>query len=256
METDARRWIEALRNSQNRLAVVLGPLGPDQLTGPSYDTDWTIAQVLSHLGSQAEIFQLFLDAALAGEQAPGSEVFGPIWDTWNAKPPILQAADGLQAGEDQVVWLEARTDGDLALMRLDLFGMDLDAAGLARMRLAEHAVHTWDVAVALDSAAVISADAVALLVDTADQLLGRLARPQGVDLSVQVTTHRPERVFHLVVTGESVTLGPWDSGTVEAELELPAEAFLRLVYGRLDPAHTPEGIKGELGPLRRLFPGF
>ena len=29
---------------------------------PSYDTEWSVGQVLSHLGSQAEIFELFLDA--------------------------------------------------------------------------------------------------------------------------------------------------------------------------------------------------
>ena len=31
---------------------------PDQLRAQSYDDDWTIAQVLSHLGSGAEIGEL------------------------------------------------------------------------------------------------------------------------------------------------------------------------------------------------------
>jgi Protein of unknown function (DUF998) len=30
--------------------------------------------------------------------------------------------------------------------------MDLDTTGLARMRLGEHAIHTWDIAVALEPA--------------------------------------------------------------------------------------------------------
>jgi len=39
---------------------------------------------------------------------------------------------------------------------------------------------------------------------------------------------------------------------------LPAEALLRLVYGRLDPAHTPESVvdTNALATLRRAFPGF
>ena len=36
----------------------------------------------------------------------------------------------------------------------------------------------------------------------------------------------------------------------------PAEAFARLVYGRLDPEHTPPGDHGPaLDTLRRVFPG-
>jgi len=40
------------------------------------------------------------------------------------------------------------------------------------------------------------------------------------------------------------------------EVELPAEAFARLVYGRLDGEHTPAGEHGSaLDILRRVFPG-
>ena len=41
-------------------------------------------------------------------------------------------------------------------------------------------------------------------------------------------------------------------------LELPAEALVRLVYGRIDPGHTPpmvaQGI--EFDQPRRIFPGW
>ena len=38
---------------------------------------------------------------------------------------------------------------------------------------------------------------------------------------------------------------------------MPAEAFIRLVYGRLDPAHTPavDGDAALLDQLRATFPG-
>jgi hypothetical protein len=38
---------------------------------------------------------------------------------------------------------------------------------------------------------------------------------------------------------------------------LPAEAFCRLVYGRLDPDHTPpfSGDAALLDALRSVFPG-
>jgi hypothetical protein len=43
-----------------------------------------------------------------------------------------------------------------------------------------------------------------------------------------------------------------------SELRLPAEAFVRLVYGRLDADHTPavESAGLELDELRQVFPGY
>ena len=41
------------------------------------------------------------------------------------------------------------------------------------------------------------------------------------------------------------------------ELRLPAEALVRLVYGRLDPDHTPVAADSpSLDEVRGLFPGF
>ena len=31
-----------------------------------------------------------------------------------------------------------------------------------------------------------------------------------------------------------------DGGRLTSDLEMPVEAFVRLVYGRLEPAHTPD----------------
>src|SRR6266536_450269 len=85
METSPAPWIEALRHSHDRLRAVAGPLGLSQLQRPSYAAKWSIAQVLSHLGSQAEVFGLLLDAGLSRQDPPGRDMFGPIWQTWDAK---------------------------------------------------------------------------------------------------------------------------------------------------------------------------
>jgi hypothetical protein len=46
-------------------------------------------------------------------------------------------------------------------------------------------------------------------------------------------------------------------GAGAADLTLFAEAFVRLVYGRLDPVHTPpfDGDAALLDQLRAVFPG-
>jgi uncharacterized protein (TIGR03083 family) len=258
METSPGPWIGALRHSHERLQEVAGPLDAAQLEQLSYASEWSIAQVLSHLGSQAEIFGLFLAAGLTGQDPPGREEFVPIWEVWNAKSPQAQASDALRADQATLEQFESLDDEQRARLRLQMFGMDLDITGLARMRLSEHAVHTWDVAVALDPAATIEPDAVALLIDMLGQFVGRSAKPDGQQRRVRVVTTDPERSF-ILETGPAVTLTESD-GADEGlpELRLPAEALLRLLYGRLDPAHTPSVVaKGvDLDELRAIFPGF
>jgi hypothetical protein len=49
-----------------------------------------------------------------------------------------------------------------------------------------------------------------------------------------------------------------EHSTSREALDLPAEAFVRLVYGRLDPDHTPDAVTAtgvDLDLLRRTFPG-
>ena len=257
METSPDPWIGALRHSHDRLQALVEPLDLGQLQQRSYASEWSIAQVLSHLGSQAEIFSQFLDASLTGQDPPGRDTFVPIWNTWNAKDPQAQATDALRVDEATLERFESLDPEQRARMRLHLFGRDLDITGLARMRVSEHAIHTWDVAVALDPSATVAPDAVGLLIDTVGQLAARSAKPDGKQRRLRVSTTDPERHF-VLETGEEVSLTESDGEEGLPELRLPAEAFVRLVYGRLGPAHTPpveaDGI--DLDELRQLFPGF
>jgi len=259
LENDPAPFVQALRHSHDSLRALVEPLTDGQLEQRSFCTDWSVAQVLSHLGSQAEGFGLWLDAGLTGQDPPGPEVFPPIWDAWNARTPRAQATDSLQANEALIQRFESLDAGQQERFHLELFGMNLDMAGLARMRLSEHAVHSWDVAVALDPAARVAPEAVGLIVDTLGPLAARSGKPDGTKLRVHVSASDPQRDFTLE-SGDTVTLAPSVAGEDAElpELRLPAEALVRLVYGRLDPAHTPpvESRGVDLDELRRLFPGF
>ena len=259
MEQDPRVWIATLRNSHERLASVVKPLSPEQLRGQSYDTDWNVAQVLSHLGSGAEISLMGLPGALGQAEPVDRAAFQPVWDTWNAKSPDDQAADALVSDEKYVTALERLSDDDLARISLQFFGMDLDAVGLTRLRLGEHAIHTWDVAVSFDPAARVAPDAVSLLIDNVPQFLApRLGRAPDVPFKIRIRTTGPERDY-LLVAGDPVSMTDWPGNGADSEVSMPAEALLRLAYGRLDPAHTPAGVvadPADLDRLRRMFPGF
>ena len=63
---DPQLVLGALRTSQQRLAGLIDRVGAGEFERPSYDQGWSVADVLSHLGSQAEIFTCFVDAGLQG----------------------------------------------------------------------------------------------------------------------------------------------------------------------------------------------
>jgi len=267
MESDPRAWISTLRNSHERLVSLVRPMTPEQARAQSYCRDWSVAQVLSHVGSGAEIAMLMLPGALGQGEPVGPGAFQPVWDTWNAKSPDEQAADALAADEKYVSTLEQLSDDELASVSLPFAGMSLDGVGLIRLRLGEHALHTWDVAVTGDPAATVAPDAVSLLIDNVPQFLApRLGKPQEKPFRARIRTSDPDRDY-LLVAADAVTMTDWpgeegeDSGDAAgiAEISMPAEALLRLAYGRLDPDHTPATVTGspeDLDRLRAIFPGF
>src|ERR1700712_47904 len=99
MTSNADQAISALRTGHDDLAGVVAELPEDGLTGPSGATEWTIADVLSHLGSGAESGLATLEAALSGADAPGGEFNQGVWDRWNAMAPQEQAQRFVKANE-------------------------------------------------------------------------------------------------------------------------------------------------------------
>jgi len=255
-DADALRRIAALRASHDRLRSVVGSLTPEQVRSPGYPSEWTIAQVLSHLGSGAEINELVFDAGVAGTDPPKQEDFQAVWAVWDAKTPEMQAADVLAADARLVEKIEALGAEQRAAATFQNWSGPTGIAGLVSSRLSEHAVHVWDVEVMLDPSATVLPEAVGIILEIAEQLIGFTGKP-GRSGRIHVTLTDPDREYALVL-GEKVALEPWDSGQSTGALALPAEAFLRLVYGRLDPAHSPSvtAENVDLDALRSTFPGF
>lgn len=268
MESSPREWIAVLRHSHERLLDLAGPLSPEQISGQSYCRDWTIAQLLSHVGSGAEIGMMMLPVALgqADTDSVGADAFQPVWDRWNAMTPDNQAAAGLVADAQYVSMLDQLTDDELASISFPFFGLTLDAVGLIRMRLGDHALHTWDVAVVLDPAAVVAPDAVELLVDMVSGFLApRMGKAPAEPFRARIRTTEPARDY-LLATSDAVSLADWpgeeaidQEGPRVADVTMPAEAWLRLAAGRLDADHTPASVvakPADLDVLRAIFPGF
>jgi uncharacterized protein (TIGR03083 family) len=242
--------------SVQRLRELVRGFDVDQLEAPSYAADWTVADVLSHLGSGAVLMSRRLEAALAGESLP-DDIAQPVWDEWNAKSPQAQADDALAEDERLGKAFEAVGDADRRRIEFPFGPMSVSFETAAALRLNEHALHTWDIEVMSDGAAGLPADATAVIIDNLGLIARFAAKPTGDEREVRVRTRDPVRHFTVRLTPESAQLLEGDGG-VEPDLELPAEAFCRLVYGRLDPDHSPAvPANGEvLDLLRRVFPGI
>jgi uncharacterized protein (TIGR03083 family) len=253
--TDATSLARALRASHERLAGLAAGLSAEDLRKQSYDTEWSVADVLSHLGSGAEIFALVIDAGATGGAPPAPESFQQIWAAWNARSPEEQAADAIKADAALVSKIESLTPDQRAAFSVRMFGPE--PFGLVRvlsMRLSEHALHTWDIAVARDPAARVAPDAVELLIDQVPVLVGFLGKQAPAPVAVAVATTAPERAF--ILDTAVVSLVPDGAAPATASLALSAEALVRLVTGRLDDAAELTASGVTLLELKSVFPGF
>jgi uncharacterized protein (TIGR03083 family) len=252
--------LSALSDSHDRLVAAAKPLTGDEVTGPSYCAEWSVAQVLSHLGSGAEIFGLLVEAGLHGREAPGQEQNQAIWAIWDAKSPQDQARDGVAEDGELVELLASIPTEKRLAWRLSIWGSERTLADVIVMRLAEHTLHTWDVEVIRNPEATVAGDAAGLILDFQMQLVGMIGKPLERELRVHVTTEEPERYFELTAGPDGVALAPADPDPAvgAATLRLPAEAFARLLAGRLDAEHPAqvEAYGLDLDDLRQVFPGF
>ena len=247
--------VGALRASVDQLRALVGGLDDAQLVSQSYCDDWSIAQVLSHLGSGAVISLRGLQDLRAGTATP-DEFNQSVWDEWNAKSPRAQADDALVADEALTQALEAVDETERAGLTFPLGPMSLGFNDIFGLRLNEHVLHTWDIAVAFDDSARLPEVAAGLVVDNLSLIARFSGRPDGQDRTIAVRTTDPERAIALRLSADGVELGPGEPGQ-SPDLGLPAEALGRLVYGRLDSEHTPAftGDATLVETRRAVFPG-
>jgi uncharacterized protein (TIGR03083 family) len=247
--TNERAVLEA---SVGRLRDLVERLGPDDVRVQAYPSEWTVADVLSHLGSGAVLSTLNVDAALGGDEVAAP----PIWDEWNAKDPDAKAADALEADQAFIERLDALTDEERARFEFALGPMTFDYAGYIRLRVNEHTLHSWDIAVAFDPSAELEPEAAGIVLEALPMIARFTAKPSGSPKPLRVRTTAPDRQFLIDLGVDGVSVTPDDSPGAP-DLELPSAAFVRLVYGRLDPDHTPpvKGAETHLDELRRVFPG-
>lgn len=247
--------LAALEASIDRLQMLVGGLDSAALVASAYPSEWTIADVLSHVGSGAVIMGKGIECTVSGTEMPTDFANG-VWDVWNAKSPEEQAADVLIADRSYLERVYALTDAERADFKFAMAGQEWNIAEFLVLRLTEHSFHTWDVEVVSDPAATVPVQSAQFVVDNLEMATRYSAKPDGNVGEISVITRNPDRAFVIKRDAESVTLVP-DADVESADLELDAESFARLVYGRLDADHTPPSVTGpaDIDALREMFPG-
>lgn len=251
------RTITALRAEHDMLAGLVRTLTDDQLAVNSGAAEWTVAQVVSHLGSGAEIGRAPI--ARAAGQTVTAEDNQTIWARWDASEPRTQAEGFLEHNSRWLELVEALTPEQRSTSTVDLGFLPepVPLSAALGMRLNEVANHSWDVRVAFDPQARVNADSAAVLIDL-------LAGPVGFMLNFLAKPAELASPASVAIPGAGLVID--DAVTVVDHLESPsatfngpAEAFVRLVNGRLKaPYDNGVTVEGDitLADLRRVFPGF
>ena len=206
--------LAALHASVARLDAIIGGFDADGIRAQAYPKEWTVADVLSHLGSAAVINMARLDAALAGTELSDDFPQG-VWDEWNAKDPDAQAADGLRVDRAFLDQAASLSESERARVHFSLGPLTVDFTMHVQLRLNEHALHTWDIEVVLDPNATLPTDAAAFIVDQLGMLAQWSGKPTGVEHDVQVHTVDPTRDFTIALGAERVALDSLRANSLE-----------------------------------------
>ena len=253
----AGRIVAALRSNHDDLAALVREATPDQLAAPSGAEGWSVAEVLSHLGSGAEVNRKPI--ARAAGQPVDDEENQAVWDRWNAAGPAEQAAWFLDHDGAYLETAEALTDEQRATLSVHLGYLPgpVPLVVALGMRLNEMANHAWDARVGLDPAAGIDPGSAALLLEL-------YAGPLDLILGWAGKADRLGRSARVAVPGGGIVVGEGVSFTTDldqptATFEGPQEAVVRLVSGRLRlPYVNGVRVDGDvtLDELRAVFPGY
>jgi uncharacterized protein (TIGR03083 family) len=235
---------------------------------PSHCKGWAAKDVVAHLLLGGRMFGGAMRAAMDGTDMPPFDRARMEADRATlAALPQEQALDELgELTAEQSAFLDG-LDAEAAARSVTLPFGTLTMWQLAAVRLNEVAIHHWDVRAGATRDAEISPEAVPALSMMAGQRMGMLARGEKTDGTWQLDVSAPQggalgAPLTLRVQGDEVTVQPGPAQNPDARLVLDGDAFIRLVWGRLDlPAAIASGkvrVEGDREhalALQRLFTG-
>ena len=253
MNHDVEELLSLLETSHEQLLSLMRRDDAPAPKASAFPAEWAVSDVISHLGSGAEIFALILRRLVQDEPAPVQEDFVSIWSRWDAKAPEDQVQDGLQS---DAYFVDVAVSASSEITDVPAFGSIMPISEFLAMRLQEHIVHTWDIETAVNPSATFRSDYLPFLLDQLPSVAPRSARPVTLPLTVDIRVLDPDAWFRLDL-GAEASLAPLDSAP-QADLTMSAEPFVRMIFGRLLGARAVvSGAEAELAThLTSVFQGY
>jgi uncharacterized protein (TIGR03083 family) len=235
--------IGAIRTNHDQLAELVATASAEDLRRTSGASEWTVADVLSHLGSGSELWLVRLQAAIDGVEV-GELDNHAVWDRWNAMTPEEQASSFVDSQGAFVKTLESLDAEQRRELQVDLGFMPAPSplSHVVGMRLVEIANHAWDARAGLDPEAGIEPTAAALALESfADELAFMLGFSTKPDVLSEPTALAADGFTVRIDDAVSVVKGEAEDAT--ATFAGPLESVVRLLSGRLRPERTPAAVE-------------
>jgi len=266
-----------LKREAESFKSFLSGLPTEALDRPSACDRWTVADVLSHVGSQA--FALTITRGLAGEVSPppGRPAVSEHNEDAFAESIAQRArANREQQGDGLLDWF--RTNLDESVKTFDRVGPDQwnilcywppgpePISTLLDMRIAELCMHAWDVRSKLEADYHLSEDSLGALMDTMPRAVRRAFRPEP-ELETPVRyrfsiTSPTGNDFDIVVTEGGTRWEPATGSAADVTFRCDGETCVLVMYGRLTPDQamidgrlTYEGESGQAAQFGQRFKG-
>lgn len=260
--------IGAIRREYEVLNRWLAALDARAWQGATACSEWSVAKVVSHLGSGAEITLQTLEEQLTGGPPADQEARQRVWshfDSLTAPQPLYD--EFRDRNEKYFAYLAALPAARRA-QSVKFFAGELPVAGFALYRLGEFTLHSWDIRVGLDPTARLLASTMGPYLPQALATMNRRANKdakQALDGTAwNFALWGPvERQFAVIVRDGNVEAADEPPGTPAASLRMSTEAFCRLCVGRLPLEQAERDGEVDIGGdraaalrLNELFPGF
>jgi uncharacterized protein (TIGR03083 family) len=243
--------IEKLKSESRRIQQYLSVLSAEDLAGPSACDAWEVRDVVAHLTGGVDLFAANISRGVQGDPTP-PDGFSPA--SVNSLLTRLEAgaqrAISLRESMgDQLMTTFAARCEHLNHLLESLTPMDwekpcyhpgkvISVAAYVDLRLAELAIHEWDIRSKLDASAQLSSECLPAVMDLMPTfVIGTLFRP-GASQSASgrlrfELTGVASGSHDIVVENGDSRIEPLGNGSASATFKCDTETFALLVYGRI-----------------------
>ena len=242
--------VSLIKSESKRIHQYLGTLSAQQLARPSACEAWEGRDVVAHLIGAIDLFSANISRGASGDPSP-PEGFPPASVDALAARMVAGAQRAITLREsmgDQLLTTFSQRCDDLDRLLAGLGAGDwekpcyhpatvISVSSYIDLRLAELAVHEWDIRSKLEQSAHLSKDCLPAVMDLIPTfVVGRLFRPghqQGTSAiyRFQVTGAIPGSHDIIVEKGES-RMEPASGSAADVTFNCDTETFALLIYGR------------------------